>query len=141
MEFPKRKKNRLKGYNYSQNGAYFLTICAKNRLELFTTKHPPLELTDIGRTIEVAIRRISQTYPHVCVDKYIIMPDHVHIILVFNKQQFAGPPLQTLVGNMKRFVSMESGFSVWQKSFYEHIIRNEEDYLKILHYIETNPQK
>ena len=152
----KRKPNRLENYDYHRNGAYFITVCARDRLELFATidrtepSHSHLELSDIGRMVEVAINRISQTYPDVCVDQYVIMPDHVHLILTITRcsrrqgladVQSPVPTVQTVVGQMKRFVSMQCGFSVWQKSFHDHVIRNEEDYLQIAEYIETNPRR
>jgi REP element-mobilizing transposase RayT len=151
--FPERKPNRLKDYDYSQNGAYFITICAKDRQELFATIdnsvgaaicRPCLELLDIGRVIDIAINRISQTHPGVRVDKYVIMPNHVHMILEIDRsdgRQVAAPTIQAIIGQMKRFVSMQCGVSAWQKSFHDHIIRNEEDYLGIAQYIETNPDQ
>ncbi|MDR0770945.1 MAG: hypothetical protein LBE75_07070 [Burkholderiales bacterium] len=152
-EFIKRKSNRLKDYDYSQNGAYFITVCAKERLELFATIdnpvgaatcRPHLELSDIGRIVDAAINRISQVYTCARVDKFVIMPNHVHMLLEIDRsdgRQVAAPTVQTIIGQMKRFVSMQSGVLVWQKSFYDHIIRNEEDYLEIAQYIETNPDQ
>ena len=191
-ELPQRKPNRLKGYDYSQNGAYFVTICAKDRLELFSAitvgaatcrpcsssicrpnteitanGRPYVELSDIGYAIDIAINNIPKTYPLVLVDAYVIMPNHVHLILILdngrheqttreeraelivqfhhqvavdNGRQVAAPTtVQTIIGHMKRFVSMKYGFSVWQKSFHDHIIRNENDYIRIAEYIENNP--
>ena len=156
-EFPQRKPNRLKDYDYSHDGAYFVTICAKDRENLFGTvivgaaicrpcSSLYVELSDIGYTIDVAINNIPRKYPLVFMDTYIIMPNHVHLILVIdnlrsaqfhrqvadNGRQVAAPTtVQKIIGHMKRFVSMQCGYSVWQKSFHDHVIRNEEEYQKI----------
>jgi len=173
-ELPQRKPNRLKDYDYSQDGAYFVTICAKDRLELFATidtvgaaicrpcpsqreacgsviyhGYPNIELSDIGHVIDVAINNIPKIYPSVFVNTYIIMPNHIHLILVIDNLQFlvdngrqvaAPTKVQTIIGHMKRFVSMQCGYSVWQKSFHDHIIRNENEYRRIAEYIQNNPQ-
>jgi len=143
----------LRNYDYSQNGAYFITICAKDRAELFATIdnsvgaatcRPCLELFDIGRVIDIAISHISQAYPCVRVDKYVIMPNHVHMILIIDRsdgRKIVAPTIQTVIGQMKRAVSIQCDASVWQKSFHDHVIRNEEDYLGIAQYIETNPDQ
>lgn len=172
-KLPVRKPNRLKDYDYSRNGVYFVTICAKNHEEWFgfvgaaicrqSTGHTdnmspdsPQSLTsdngllqtglfDIGRKIEVAINNIPQVYPEVSVNRYVIMPNHVHLILVIDSnnqvdgRQIAAPTVNSIIGNMKRVVSMQYEFPVWQKSFHDHIIRNKKDYRRIVEYIENNP--
>ena len=72
-------------------------------------------------------------------DKYVIMPNHVHMILSLNEDSII--PLSQIVGSFKAGVSREIGFSVWQRSFYDHIIRSEADYKRICEYIENNPAK
>ena len=70
------------------------------------------------------------------------MPNHVHLIVVVendNGRQIAAPTLSMVIGNMKRAVSLFLGYSLWQKSFHDHIIRNDSDYLRIAEYIENNP--
>lgn len=102
---------------------------------------PPV-LSKYGIAVDTAIRAISEHYENVKVDKYCIMPDHVHMIL-FIRQNVCGrmisaPTLSNVVGQMKRWVSKQIGFSMWQKSFYDRIIRNEEEYQKIWKYIDEN---
>ena len=86
MEKPTRKPNRLKNYDYAQNGAYFLTICSKDRIEIFS-KIPVganivrPELSEIGIYVEKSITQIHNVYDNVDVDNYVIMPNHVHMIL------------------------------------------------------------
>ena len=155
-ELPVRKSNRLKEYDYSSAGYYFITVCVKDKHELLSkvvgaatcrphtelTDRPYTELTDTGEITDAAIRDISVKYPGVSVDKYVIMPNHVHLILAVahdNGRQVAAPTIQTVIGHMKRAVSMQCGFSPWQKSFHDHIIRNEADYQRIWQYIDNNP--
>jgi len=157
-ELPKRKPNRLKDYDYSQDGAYFVTICAKGRSEIFATidnaetqaatcrpyNGPKIVLSDIGQMIDISINNISKIYPFASVDTYVIMPNHVHIIISIYEhgRQVAAPTtgVQTIIGHMKRSVSIQCGYSVWQKSFHDHIIRNENYYRRIAEYIESNPE-
>ncbi len=162
MDLPKRKHIRLKEYDYSQNGYYFVTICASARKHFFGTVNllhhvgadiirpsavyePNVELSRTGKLVETAIMQISEHYSSVTVDKYVIMPNHVHIIIVFdapeNGRIISAPTLSVVVGSMKRWVSKHAGFSVFQPSFYEHIIRNDDDYLEKWNYIDGNPSK
>jgi putative transposase len=145
----KRKKNRLVNYDYSHNGAYFVTICAKDREVLFgkivgaaTCRPFCLELSETGQIIQTAIENIQNIYPDVLVDDCIIMPNHIHMILIIghNGRQVAAPTLSLIVGNLKRYVSINAGFSPWQKSFHDHIIRNNSEYIRIKEYIENNPR-
>ena len=157
-EVPKRKPNRLKDYDYSQEGAYFVTICAKGRSETFATIDNigtnaagcspyggmKVKLSDIGQIVDISINNISKIYPFACVDTYVIMPNHVHMIIGIYEhgRQVAAPTtgVQTIIGHMKRSVSIQCGYSVWQKSFHDHIIRNEYYYRRIAEYIENNPE-
>ena len=89
--------------------------------------------------------QISNHYDHIAVDKFCIMPNHVHLILVVQNNEdgrmISAPTVSTVVGSMKRWVSKQIGRSIWQKSFYEHGIRNQQDYDEIWEYIENNPLK
>jgi REP element-mobilizing transposase RayT len=143
---PLRKKNRLQGYNYSQNGAYFVTICAINHKEIFSTIFQEddgfyVELTPLGKCIESTIE--FQHKNGIIIDSYVIMPNHIHMIIVLAQPvgDRGRSPLQYVVRNIKSFVTKWAGFSPWQKSFYDRIIRDEAEYLKIREYIENNPAK
>jgi REP element-mobilizing transposase RayT len=155
-ELPVRKPNRLKGYDYSQNGNYFITVCAKERLELFATINvgaatcrPHVCLSNVGQIIDISIKNIPQKYPYTSVNTYVIMPNHLHLILIINNtdenngRQVAAPTkmVNMIIGHLKRFVSIQCGYSVWQKSFHDHIIRNENEYKQIAEYIENNPER
>jgi len=156
---PVRKSNRLQGYDYNQNGACFVTICAKDRAPLFgkiivgaascrpqASRRP--QLSAIGEIIESEIVRLSQTYDGVFVDCHVVTPNHVHMIIAICNEngsvctggrQNAAPTVSRMIQQWKRAISIKAGFSPWQKSFHDHIIRNEQDYIRIAEYIGNNP--
>ena len=150
QEFPQRKPNRLMDYDYSHNGAYFVTICARDRENLFGTVivgatapgRPFISLNELGRCVdETIINAHNKGNSDIKIDKHIIMPNHVHLIIVICAEtgDRGRSPLQFVVRNIKSYVSKWAGFAVWQRSFHDHIIRNEEEYQKIWEYIDTNP--
>ena len=149
----RRKSLRLKNYDYSLPGSYFITICTRNRIPLLSEivgggalDAPSVRLTDAGIITQKHIERISDLYTDIAVDKYVIMPNHIHMILTILEEtgtSRAPSPTNSIVAKtvstMKRFIGKELGYSVFQRSFYDHIIRNEQDYLEIWNYIDTNP--
>ena len=146
MKFPKRKHPRLKEYDYSNDGGYFVTVCVKNKEKLLgepVLVNGKIKLTPIGETAEKHIKAINSAYDGVRVDSYMIMPDHIHMLITISGGMRACRPtsLQTVVRTFKTMVTREIGFSVWQTSFYEHIVRDEKDYTDIGNYIKANPQK
>ena len=146
-EPPKRKNNRLSNYDYSQNGAYFITICTKDKKPLLCCVGAncvrPL-LSGIGQLVENEIFILSETYAGVGVDKFIIMPNHLHMIITIDcgggRTQFA-PTITRIIKQFKGIITKQIGLSIWQRSYHDHIIRNEEDYLRIWQYIDENPVK
>ena len=151
-ELPKRKHIRIPDYDYSTPGAYFVTVCTANREPLFWSErrggyYPPenVPLSSVGKTVEQSIRSVSDHYENIFVDKYCIMPDHIHLILRIESdtdgRMISAPTVSTVVGSMKRLVSRQVGRAIWQKSFYDHGIRNRQDYKEIWEYIENNPLK
>ena len=152
MEFPKRKRNRLTEYDYSTPNAYFITVCTDNRKNLFwkavgavSDRPKNVTLTDLGTVVRRRIEDIPKHYPTISVDHYVIMPNHIHLLLQIhsdsNGRSVTAPTISTAVRLMKGAVSKQAGFSVWQKGFYDHVIRNENDYRDIWNYIEDNPGK
>lgn len=159
-----RKPLRLKGYNYAA-GWYFVTVCTREKQPLFwlpVTHNPissegvvgadiirppcPPALSELGSMVERAIREILAHYPNVRLDKYVVMPNHIHLILALAQRSgrmVSAPtkPLSTVIGSMKRYTSRAAGIPLWQRSFYDHIIRNEADYLRIWNYIDVNPAR
>lgn len=152
-DLPKRKPIRLPEYDYSAPGAYFVTICTQDRRRILsdiavgaaTSRPPELHLTAYGEIVDLAINNISAAYPGFFVDAYVIMPNHVHMILRIcsneDGRQIAAPTISTVVAQAKRWASMQAGTALWQKSFHEHVIRNERDYREIWEYIENNPAR
>ena len=156
---PARKANRLPAFDYSQNGAYFLTICTKNRECLFWEQpFPPsvgertalpqkgYSLSQEGEIVRRRIEEITKHYSSVSVDRYVIMPNHVHLLLRIEEDAGGGramraPTVSTLVCQLKGAVSKDVGQKIWQRSFHDHVIRNERDYTEIWQYIEDNPRR
>ena len=171
-EKPERKKNRLKDYDYSQSGAYFITICVKDKQNLLwdgmnvgahsVRPHLPdaqFTLSSVGTVAEKAIKNIEKIYESVTVDKYIVMPNHIHMILVLGKNLNGdggahcaplqcpvdlqvvkqNPAISRIIKQFKEYVTKQAGYPVWQKSYHDRIIRNEKEYQRIWQYIESNP--
>jgi len=151
MELPKRKPTRLQGYDYSTPGAYFITICIKDRKQLLSKIVgddayivPQNNLSQIGLICNKYINNINIKYENVTVDKYVIMPNHIHLIIFLHGTMRASSPtknIETIIRSFKTMVTKEIGYSIWQRSYHDHIIRNEKDYQKIWEYIDTNPLK
>ncbi len=160
MNYFERKTIRLKEYNYSTPGAYFITICTANReciLSQINTendfesasvaaaigRHYTPKLTQIGETVDIAINKIPQIYPTVTVECYVIMPNHIHMILQIhancNGKPTSSPTISSIVNQLKGYVTRNVGQPIWQKSFIEHIIRDQNDYDARVKYIYENP--
>ncbi len=154
---PTRKPTRLKEFDYSAEGAYFITICTHNRKMLFSNivgaihESPATELNQNGKIIDDYIKQLNSRFG-LFVDKYVIMPNHIHIIIVINERSIRESTLQkrSIISNAIGYLKMnasrdihKNGYNekIWQRSFHDHVIRNEKDYLKIWNYIDTNPFK
>ncbi len=169
MSLPNRKDTRLSGYDYSAPGAYFVTICTKNREERLSKIRvgtdvlggPQNELSESGRIVDKHLRNMSTFYANVRVDKYVIMPNHVHLLMPITERGADGPAgtsvptikpkmnksaasqsiLSQFVSTFKRFCNREIGENIWQMRSYDHIIRGEQDYRENWRYIDENPIK
>ncbi len=171
-ELPKRKSTRLKNYDYSSTGVYFVTICIQDRKQILseiikTARHaidepensavgeglaPPAYLVKLKPCGEVAreqLQLIEQRFPSVSVKDYIIMPDHVHVILYLRKEAGGASPSPTLDDVICAFKSLTSRSckqkhgieKMFQRSSAEHIIRDMEDYETRRKYIYENPER
>lgn len=151
---PTRKPNRLNGYDYSSCGAYFITICTQEKKKLFWNNvgapigRPDGErfvLSDYGVIAEEAINNINRIYPMISVDKYVVMPNHIHMIVSINAdaggRPMGAPTISTVINQMKGYVTKKIGFPVWQKLYHDHVIRGQQDYDEIWQYIDENPAK
>ena len=163
-ELPKRKRNRLKDYDYSQEGYYFVTVCTHNKQSLFGfIDNGKVELNDIGNIVDFTWGDLIN-HNEIKLHEYIIMPDHIHgIIEICSRRErsvtvpqklnnYCGIP--EIIRQFKTFSSKRineylkrNGYEpfptgrLWQKSYYEHIIRDEEDYITKTEYIINNPVK
>ncbi len=168
-ELPVRKNNRLAGYDYSKEGLYFITICVEDKYELLGTivgdgvldvSHseygvPYCRLSDMGNAVDMQLQVMNRLYDNVCISKYVIMPNHIHMILLItctaeasthNSGSSRTPTptnaiIPSFVSTFKRYTNKACGFAFWQRSYHDHIIRNEAEYEKIWRYIAENPAR
>lgn len=145
MEYPKRKSTRIPNYDYSTQNYYFVTICTHEKRCIFGAPEKP---NYFGKIAGDYLSRIPEIYPDVQIEKYVVMPNHVHGILILGVG--AGeknlPRLTEVIGKYKAAVTKKIHesqplLSVWQRSFHDHIIRNQPEFEKIWNYIEGNPSK
>ena len=147
MSLPTRKHPRLKHYDYSQTGYYHITLCTKNRVPVLSRILPPdsplqratIQLTPVGIITDSYIANIPHVYPGVVLDKYAIMPNHIHLLLFLSDGSETSVP--TIVRSLKRMVTTALGQSIWQDSFYDVIIRSNAMYRCEWEYIDCNPDK
>jgi len=165
-EMIQRKSIRLKAYDYSTPGYYFITICVKGKQKELGSivvgagsTRPPAEsctqivLSDYGNIVDACFLRISERYPNAMVDKRVIMPNHIHMILRLRPQEgdvenglthpaptTGNAAIGSIIGYFKYQTVKKIGIpGFWQRSFHERIIRDEEEYQKIWEYIDANP--
>lgn len=155
MELPKRKPNRLSNYDYSLNGAYFITICTQNRAQILSEivgrglAPAECKLSEYGKIAEMQLLNLGKKYDGVKIDKYVIMPNHIHAIISINDATAGASPRPTLSDMICTFKSLTTrlcnmnrqGNKIFQTSFYDHVIRSEQDYREIWDYIDNNPAK
>ena len=146
MDKPVRKRNRLPNYDYSTNGYYFVTICSKDRKRIFGSVPNPSEnctiYSKLGFVVEKHILHISNHYNNVTVEKYVVMPNHIHLIIILGCSvpvSLEKHSLSNIIGLFKSGVSKEIGYSCWQRSFHDHVIRTQREYELIWRYIDVNP--
>ena len=160
-QLPARKNLRLTDYDYNTPGAYFITICTHNRRNMWSRivgaihESPAPHLTDWGNIADRVIRDLPENIG-VTVDRYVIMPNHIHMILMINDSDYQRAiresPLRgrSIISKAVGYIKMNASksirnqygdISVWQRGYYDHIIRNEQDYITIANYIDENPLK
>ena len=138
-----RKPTRIPNYDYSQDNYYFVTICTHNKQCIFGK---PGQINRLGAIVAEEFEKLAIRYQTVKIDKYVIMPNHVHAIVILDNTICSDRnSLIHVIGLLKsgitrRLHTLMQG-AVWQRSFHDHIIRNQQQYEKIWLYIETNPQR
>lgn len=168
---PKRRRSlRLQGYDYSQPGAYFVTICTRNRLSIFgRVDQGKMQLNKNGIIATRKWEQLDERFPEIEIDEFIVMPDHMHGIVIISdvgaihelpqhelpRQREKNSPiarrrmtLPMVIGfykmNTAKAINIANdtrGTHVWQRNYYEHIIRNEDSLNRIRRYIQKNPIK
>ena len=138
MTFYSRKSPRIVNYSYSSCNYYFVTICTHNRKCIFGLPNYP---NAFCRIAEEEIRQISMHYQSVKIDHYIVMPNHIHAIIVLEKESHNLNQIiaQYKSGVSRRIHQLNPELEVWQRSYHDHVIRDQKSYEKIWLYIEANP--
>jgi len=153
-----RRSTRLRGYDYSQSGAYFVTVCVQNRQSVFgKVTNGRMILTEAGHMVEEEWLKTPAVRPQVQLDEFVVMPNHFHgIIMIRNEPTIVGAthrvaptgPTAGSVGAMmtqfksiatKRMRALGHSSFAWQRNYYEHIVRDEDSLNRIREYILTNP--
>ena len=149
---PVRKRNRLENYDYSTAGMYFITICTRNKEKLFgyitdgdEWNPPQMNYSEIGIIIYRQILTINRV-KNIKVEKYTVMPNHVHMILLVEMNEIpekspSNALIPNTIGGFKRLCAKNIGEDVFQRSYYDNIIRSQRMFEKIWNYIEDNPRR
>ena len=171
-KIPERKPTRIKNYDQSSTGAYFVTICTQDRKQILSEiirknnapvsetndyavgegLAPPaysVKLKPCGEIAEEQLKNLEKRYQNVKIEDYVIMPDHIHVIIIFHKQAGGASPSPTLIDVVCAFKSLcvrnckqKYGIdNLFQRSFFDHIIRDNDDYETRRKYIHENPIK
>jgi len=141
MTYYQRKSTRIPNYDYSSCNFYFLTICTHNRRCIFGK---PDRLNEFGQTGQKHILNLQKHYQGLSVVKFVVMPNHIHMIIQLEDHPQA-PDICQVMAQYKSGVAREMhkshpNLTVWQRSFHDHVIRNQKSFENIWLYIEGNPQ-
>jgi len=154
-----RQSIRLKGYDYAQAGFYFVTICSHQRECLFgEIRDGEMRLSDFGKIMQECWQALSHHFDKVQLDAFVVMPNHLHGLILIDSQtkqattsSSSGTARDSLSAIIQNFKSVSTrkfnqgrkvtGWHVWQRNYYEHIVRNETDLKRIQKYIAENPLK
>jgi REP element-mobilizing transposase RayT len=163
-----RRSIRMKGYDYSREGLYFVTICVQNRACLFgKITNGEMILNEYGQIVQMVWNELPRHYANIQLDEFIVMPNHIHGIIAITDENavdivgagFKPAPttepttipttkhgLPEIVRALKTFSAIKinalrnsQGEKLWQRNYWEHIIRNEKSYQYIANYIVNNP--
>lgn len=148
----RRRSIRLKNYDYSQAGLYFLTICVRNKHCLFgQVENGKMILNDAGKMIENEWLKIPDLFPNTNLEEYVVMPNHFHAILeIVNQNEkrlgdmvgaFQSITTVEYIRGVKKYGWKRFDRKLWQRNYWEHIIRGWNAYSNISNYIIENPSK
>lgn len=149
-ELPQRKSTRLKDFDYRSNGVYFITICTKDKQKLLgvvkegkmSYESPYVELSQIGKKVEKSIQYLGVSNPEITVDHYVVMPNHVHLLIsIISTGNIGRNSLSKMIGDLKSYTTHQYGKVLWQRSFHDHIVRSKRAYGVLWNYIDGNPAK
>ncbi len=148
-----RKNNRIKDYDYSKSGAYFITLCTHNRQPLFIVGNDLCVVPSLqNQIIHKWIKETENKFDNIKFDEFVIMHDHLHFIIIITERH-TGRSLHDVMQFFKTMTTNDYITAVknnklppfdkklWQKSYYDHVIRNEQDYIETINYIRNNPLK
>jgi REP element-mobilizing transposase RayT len=146
---PRRRTLRLPHYDYTFPGAYFLTICTHRRASIFgQITDGAMSLGPFGEAAAACWRDLPSHYPNANLDAFVVMPNHVHGILLMQEVSQSARGLSEVVRGFKTFSARRinalratAGKPLWQRGYHEHIVRGEADLQKIRDYIATNPAR
>ena len=153
MEFPVRKPPRMDWYDYNTPGYYFVTLCTARKEKFLCDivgagllDGPECRMKEYGTIAEAQLEYMTDYYKDIRLEKYVIMPNHIHLLLHITQTDHSPASPQNnrvshFVGTFKRFCNRRIGKDIWQPSFHDHVIRGERDYLKKWDYIEHNASK
>ncbi len=150
MKLTKRKHIRLENYDYSTEGAYFVTVCVKSQQTPLcaisgTPDTPDIHLTHAGSLILKVWHSLRERFPAVTLDEFIVMPDHVHGVLFLNSESGKSTSLGKVIGAFKSLStlavnrSLNRSGALWQRGYYDRVIRNSKELGEIRKYICDNP--
>ena len=148
-KLPERKPNRLPTFDYSQSGAYFVTVCTHEKAELFGRVGEPSEIADKMKEV---FEEVLSEYPQLRCPQYVVMPNHLHALVVIDKMEstsdmtisdfmrvFKSKSTVAYIHMVKAGKALPFEGKLWQRSYYDHVIRNEQDFTEVWKYIEENP--
>lgn len=149
-----RRTIRLYGYDYSSDSCYFITLCTQEKKCLFgRIVDGTMQLNELGKIVEQCWNEIPLHYPHTELIECMIMPNHLHAILHIVGAEYLPPEethepnsaqrgtLGSIIKGFKIGVTKQIGHSIWQRNYYEHIIRNAREFDEIVRYIRSNPTR
>jgi putative transposase len=147
-DFNHRQSIRLNGYDYSASGAYFITICTHEREHLFgDIVDETIELNILGDIARSHWQQLSQHHPNIIMDESIVMPNHLHGIIVLESLTGNTKSISEIIRGFKTFsakaINKERGLRgipIWQRNYYDRIIRNELELDRVRQYIINNPR-